>query len=252
MGYAPVGLFGSQTERPETKTIPTSSGWSLKRVLLEGGVIVGSILLAFAIDATWDLRREREIDNHALRAMIAEIEQNEDQLRARIELGASVRRAHLELIDLIGPNPTLISQDSLAHLVRTSWGFGTAELESAALDAALVRTTPTTSSRRDLLRLMRQYRIQLDDHVEDGQQWYELRAEFIRYIGTVAPAAFVFGGRVHSPTDFPVPVLALLSDPRLEGLVSQLTLRARQMIGTMEDIAAAADSVRVVAEDEIK
>jgi hypothetical protein len=216
-------------------------------------VIVGSILLAFAIDAAWDLRRERALDQDALQALITEIEQNERQLTGRIELGDSVRAAQLALIDLISPNPTIVPQDSLAFLIRTSWGFGTAELETAALAAALERTSPSTGARRELLRLMRTYRIQLDDHLEDGQQWTELRAELIRYVGTVAPAAFVWAGTaVHGPTDFPVPVSELLSDPRLEGSVSQLALRTRQMIGTMGDIRAAADSVRVAALDEIR
>jgi predicted nucleic acid-binding protein len=216
-------------------------------------VIVGSILLAFAIDAAWDLRREQALDDDALRALTAEIEQNEDQLRRYISIGGGARRAQLELIGLVGPNPIPISQDSLARLVRTSWGFSVAEIQSGALDAAMDRTTPTTNSRRELLRLMRAYRIQLDDHVEDGQQWMELRAEFVRQIGTVAPAAFLWGGTaVHGPTDFPVPVRAILSDQRLEGVVSQLTIRAYQMIGTMEDIRAVADSVRIAAEEEIR
>ena len=216
-------------------------------------MIVGSILLAFAVDAAWDLRGERSQDEGALRALAAEVELNAEELRERISLGDDVRRAQHQLIDLISPRPTLIAQDSLAQLIRTSWGFGTAELESAALEAAMERAKPTTVSRRELMRLMQRYRIELDDHEEDQAQWLGLRAELLRYVGSVAPGAFVFDGtEAHGDTDFPVPVQALLSDQRLEGLVSRLTVRSGQMVGTMRDIQAVADSVRRAAEAEIR
>jgi len=38
-----------------------------RRVFVEGGVIVGSILLAFGIDAWWERRQEREREIVALR-----------------------------------------------------------------------------------------------------------------------------------------------------------------------------------------
>lgn len=85
----------------ETKRIP----WL--RVLVEGVVIVSSILLAFAIDAWWDGRRDQmervELlealvgDFGAARAILADRIEREAELegRTRALLAASGRRTHL-------------------------------------------------------------------------------------------------------------------------------------------------------------
>lgn len=63
------------------------------RVFLEGAVIVGSILLAFALDAWWDERSRRGELRSQLDAVVAEMESTREALRA--VLGVHNLNAHL-------------------------------------------------------------------------------------------------------------------------------------------------------------
>ena len=55
------------------------------RILAEGTAVVVSILLAFAIDAWWDERKERDDERDVLLALKAEFEANAQAYLRRIE-----------------------------------------------------------------------------------------------------------------------------------------------------------------------
>jgi hypothetical protein len=50
------------------------------RVVVEGAVIVGSILLAFAIDTAWEGRQERRSEQEYITRIIADLEETRDQV----------------------------------------------------------------------------------------------------------------------------------------------------------------------------
>ena len=52
-----------------------------KRLSVEAAAIVGSILLAFAIDAWWEDRNDVELERRLLTVLLAEFEQNRELLR---------------------------------------------------------------------------------------------------------------------------------------------------------------------------
>lgn len=54
--------------------------------LSEGAVIVGSILLAFTIDAWWERRGEVEVERTMIRAVVTEVESNRSALRRHLDL----------------------------------------------------------------------------------------------------------------------------------------------------------------------
>ena len=64
------------------------------RLLLESGLIVASILLAFALNGWWEARQDRRLAEHALASFEKEIRQNRANL-------LDVMPYHLELYDLI-------------------------------------------------------------------------------------------------------------------------------------------------------
>jgi len=55
------------------------------RILLEGVVIVGSILLAFAIDTAWEGRQERRSEQAYLERIIADLQETRDQILENAE-----------------------------------------------------------------------------------------------------------------------------------------------------------------------
>ena len=101
----------------------------------------------------------------------------------------------------------ILPVDSLRALFITGMGYGIAEIESAALDAVLVGIDSSTPSRTRLLRLLRDYRTELEDHrAEDRREWIDLRMEVQLYLVTVSPHPFAWAEeRGHSPTDFDIP-----------------------------------------------
>lgn len=67
------------------------------RILVEGSAIVVSILLAFAIDAWWDTRQDRQEEQRILAGLKEELESNLD----RIEVELSYRISVIESIQTI-------------------------------------------------------------------------------------------------------------------------------------------------------
>jgi hypothetical protein len=72
--------------------MPDSHNISLKRLAIEGTVIVASILLAFAIDAWWDERLERAEEQEILLGLKSEFSRYRDELTAGIEYQAARRQ----------------------------------------------------------------------------------------------------------------------------------------------------------------
>ena len=64
-------------------TLRTEMQW--QRVLLEGVVVVGSILLAFGIDSWWDARQERKTELEILAGLEADFTENETELAVHVQ-----------------------------------------------------------------------------------------------------------------------------------------------------------------------
>jgi hypothetical protein len=73
------------------------------RVAVEGAVIVGSILLAFAIEASWQASRERAADRELLTSIQTELVSNVDELRGAAERHNQTAAAGQTLLSLTGP-----------------------------------------------------------------------------------------------------------------------------------------------------
>ena len=91
------------------------------RFLAEGLVVIASILLAFAIDAWWDRRGEREREDEVLAALEHEMIQNKQDIETTLESHA---RTHEAVLAFLGSTPAEIgalSADSAA--VLSGWLF---------------------------------------------------------------------------------------------------------------------------------
>jgi len=80
-------------------------------------VIVGSILLAFGIDAWWDGRGERAKEREALEALSEDFAAADSILAVRVLAIDSGRVAAQSIIDLVGPSSDSRHVDSLAVLI---------------------------------------------------------------------------------------------------------------------------------------
>ena len=83
----------------------------LKRVTVEGLVIVVSILLAFAIDAWWEGRVARNAEVEQLIRVAQELEANTERLQRKLDTILSSIEGAEEFISWMGPKPVDIPPD---------------------------------------------------------------------------------------------------------------------------------------------
>jgi hypothetical protein len=101
------------------------------RVFAEGGVIVGSILFAFGIQAWWDGRQEAERIEAHLMAIASEIEDARGTLQTSID-GRQDRTAAIHSLLLAMGAPEAATPDSLIVWLGVLWGArGPAETMAA-------------------------------------------------------------------------------------------------------------------------
>ena len=84
----------------------TQSASRARRLLLEGLVIVASILLAFAIDAGWDERQEREAERRLLVALEAEFAGHHRIIGEAEAIHRRLGNANLALFDTLSAAPS--------------------------------------------------------------------------------------------------------------------------------------------------
>jgi len=120
-----------------------------KRMALEGGVIVLSILLAFAIDAWWNHRKERIEGIEQLSHVAAELRLNSDMVRSKIEILQIAIDAASQFLSWMGPEPLEKDSESVAHQLNVLSEIGTFSLVRRAADDYLAAGRESTS--RDTL-----------------------------------------------------------------------------------------------------
>ena len=123
---------------------PMKNQISWSRVIVEGAVIVASILLAFAIDTWWDNRDRAAQLAEDLRSVAKEMETNRDLLAldvTRLRRYISGTESLLQLLDAHPDAPTVLVQDTMAfyamawHTMDPSLGAVDALLASGRLSA---------------------------------------------------------------------------------------------------------------------
>lgn len=95
--------------------------WS--RVAVEGSAIVASILLAFAIDAWWDDRKERASDIVHLQGVLEELESHQVLLAEAITSHRLTVDLGYELFELLSPNQTGAEKRRTTEVIDLMFNF---------------------------------------------------------------------------------------------------------------------------------
>ena len=88
---------------------------SARGLLLEGFVIIASILLAFAIDAAWDERQEQRIRAELIETLIADFELNQKRLEKNIASAQASVDKQTRFLKVISTGAD-ISRDEMSEL----------------------------------------------------------------------------------------------------------------------------------------
>lgn len=216
---------------------PTSrSGMGL---FIEGLVIVVSILLAFAIDASWDTFRDRQNEERLLESLRAELAGNEARIEDAIARGEVVLAANDKLIEVIGPETAPVPPDSLESLLSMSWSTGPAWLELTAATAVL-GSGDSGRARTDALHdVLATLRSRNDKYRGDGDLYNEHRHDLMLYVAAIPGWA----GR----SNFPRSGVVLQRDRQLQYLVAYLRRRTLILNGGARDLLTLVDPASALA-----
>ena len=108
------------------------------RVFVEGVVIVGSILLAFGIQAWWDDRQEREEEGRILAGLLQESRTNTAWIARMLPYHQAKAEAVSVLLEAAAEEAPNIGADSIDHVLIDLSGWYITPYERGVLDATLL------------------------------------------------------------------------------------------------------------------
>jgi len=175
----------------------TTSRATLVRYLIEGVLIVASILLAFGIQAWWDERGDREIEHSLLVELQAEFEANRASLQSTADAYRRTREA-AEALTAIGSSDSRPNADSLAAL------FGTASSPAHWEAASGALATAVNSGRITLIQnpQLRRRLVAWDGVTSDLYADEASRIDVVQRVVRPTLAKFGIGGGAAPDTDF--------------------------------------------------
>ncbi len=231
----------------------------LKRIALEGAVIVASILLAFAIDAWWDERNERVEETEVLLGLKSEFSRYRDEISESIDLFAKNRPLTAELIIATRKGSWDSEIVDIDAALNTIYDPKSHDFGGGVLDALINSGRLEIISDYDL-------RVKLANW---SQVFDEVRDDEIRNMTFIMDHVIPYWLRWHIPqshmfelccpyaewpistvsvADNPDELSRLLTDPEFEVLVefryeslSHIVLEYRTALGEMEAIIGAID-----------
>lgn len=201
------------------------------RLLVEGVVIVASILLAFAIDAWWDDRQDRQAESNQLLSIAAELDSNADRIQEKLDVLAVADDAAREFISWMGPEPRPVDQEELTETFRKMYSIGAFALLRGASERYLSGGRVDAVRHDDVRKAIADWHAAGDD-LERQYAWLrEAHAVLGNYLNDAVPRLNL--ERSHplmqdiQGSSFPFNQSGLLSDPRLESRMSQYLIRLR-------------------------
>ncbi len=111
---------------------------SWRRIAIEATAIVGSILLAFSIDAWWQDRNEIDLEQRLLAGLKVEFEQNEKLLRQAVDFYRQRYLETVEILEYLEKDLTEIDEAEFEQLISGLLSKRSFHLESGAHDGLVV------------------------------------------------------------------------------------------------------------------
>lgn len=230
-----------------------------RRFLLEGTIIVLSILLAFWIDAWWQESEERKRELVVLQALSSDLERMRNAFDQQRSFNEAMLAATTELLDAGTAGEHDLGPDQVdALLGDIVWHNGPGVWQSAAMDMLVSAGDLAALSDMDLLRLL----LPLHNRLESARGRYRLdenlyREDLIPFLGSHGNLPQILNGIDHAPgvpewsydfpdirTGAPRDHRELLSNNEFQGLLAaKIDLQHDILKHTLEDLDEDLDEV---------
>jgi hypothetical protein len=216
-------------------------------------VIVASILVAFALDASWANYQDSKVERRVLVELQAEFGSAKARIESSIVELESVIGASLELAESLGKSTTALSPDTTIDIVNRILILNTLEVPSSVLDSIIASGQVRFISNSELRDALANWPSFVSD-VRENHEWHRVETDeylvpyFARHLSIRDTR--ISGGRMQlTPGDFDYDVLAMQRDLVFEGrfvwriVRNQATLdESKILLGETEKLLALLDA----------
>ncbi|MDH4256284.1 MAG: hypothetical protein OEX74_15225 [Gammaproteobacteria bacterium] len=201
------------------------------RLLVEGVVIVASILLAFAIDASWESRLEQQAEKGQLLSVLAELETNAERIQDKLDALYVAEAAAIEILSWTGPEPQPVTETELTAAFTRMYSIGSFALLRGASNTYLSGAQSAAISHEDVRKSIADW-YEYGDELERQYSWLrEVHASLGAYLADTVPMLYFDAShpamRGIRQSRFPMNHATMLADQRFESRVSLYLIRIK-------------------------
>ncbi len=199
------------------------------RLLIEGLVIVVSILLAFTIDAWWDQQREVRDAKDQVARVVAELRANVAILEAQDQSLDYTTRAAREFLSIMGPDAEPVSTQEIGSMTYRIFGVPTLSLSRSATQNFLSSGQLTDGRWIDIRLALAQMLSEAQIAENSSLELRQMRPNLLERMQTFVSALDVAKEHPlmadYPPSRFNSDSDALLSDMKFESLTANYAIR---------------------------
>jgi len=218
------------------------------RIGAESVAIIGSILLAFAIDASWDSRLERAEEQAYLAALQVQFDESLDLLQSHVVSLENAREATRLILSINGADLQAIEWEDFAKLLSQSLALGRINLPAGALEALVSSGELRILTDRELAARLANWSSLVAEGYENATMLLENRDYITPLLAEHRINALQFNRRLLTafpPSRFEPSLETLYADPRFDSI---LAVRALQILDSLDrHQALASESATILA-----
>ena len=199
------------------------------RLIIEGLVIVVSILLAFAIDAWWDQHREMRDAEDQVARVVAELRANVEILKAQDQSLEFATGGAREFLSIMGPDAGPVSVKTVGEMMYRIYSVPTLSLSTSAsrnlLSSGQLTTGHWIDVRLRLADLLSKTQVAESASIELRQMRPEMLELMRPYVSGLDVVKMNPTMADYPSSRFKSDASALVSDMNFEGLIAQYAIR---------------------------
>jgi len=225
------------------------------RIGAESVAIIASILLAFAIDASWDSRLERAEEQAYLAALQVQFDESVDLLQSHVARLENALEATKLILSLDEPDSQAIEWENFAKLLQQSMALGRINLPSGALEALVSSGDLKILADRELAARLANWSSLVAEGYENATLVLENREKSVTpLLAEHRVNALQFSPRLM--TDFPrsgfePSLVTLYADPRFDSILAVRALQIGDSLDRHQTLASEATTILALIQKNI-
>jgi hypothetical protein len=149
---------------------------TIESYLYEGIVIVASILVAFALDASWANYQDSKVESRVLGELKDEFESAKSRIEFSIFELETVLEASAELVEFLGEDKAALSQEVAEDIAYRILSFNTLEVPTSVVDSIIASGQVRLISNDELRKALAEWPAFISD-VRENHEWHRVETD---------------------------------------------------------------------------